>query len=69
MTYDQLIAHYGSQKAAGEALKAFGEKEGVTQPSVAEWKENGIPVQRQAQFEVLTGGKLKAERQGKRAAA
>lgn len=70
MTYDDLIQHYGTQKAAGEALKAFGEDEAVKQSSVAEWKEKGIPAPRQAQYEVLTDGALKADRaDAERAAA
>lgn len=62
MTYDDLINHYGTQKAAGEALGAFGAGEAVKQSSVAEWKEKGIPSPRQAQYEILTRGKLRAER-------
>jgi hypothetical protein len=62
MRYEDLIDHYGTQKAAGEALRAFGPKEAVKQSSVAEWKEKGIPAPRQAQYEILTKGKLKAER-------
>jgi hypothetical protein len=62
MTYDELIGHYKTQTAAGEALKAIDGK-GVTQASVAEWKERGeIPHPRQCQYEVLTRGKLKASR-------
>jgi hypothetical protein len=61
MTYDELIDYYGTQRAAGDALKELDHK-GVSQPSVAEWKDNGIPPPRQAQYEILTGGKLKAER-------
>lgn len=61
VTYDQLIAHYGTQKAAGDALKVF-DGIGVKQPSVAEWKEQGIPAPRQAQYELLTGGALRADR-------
>jgi hypothetical protein len=68
MTYEQLIAHYGTQKEAGLALKAFGEGEAVKQSSVAEWKEKGIPAPRQAQYEILTGGSLKADRAEARAA-
>lgn len=67
MTYDQLIAHYGTQKAAGEALKVF-DGVGVSQPSVAEWKEKGIPAPRQAQYQVLTDGDLRADRIEKAAA-
>lgn len=62
MTYEDLIRHYGTQKAAGEALGAFGPGEAVKQSSVAEWKEKGIPTPRQAQYELLTDGELKAER-------
>lgn len=62
MTYEELVGHYGTQKAAGEALAAFGPDEAVKQSSVAEWKEKGIPAPRQAQYEILTGGKLKADR-------
>lgn len=61
MNYDQLMARYGTQKAAGEALKVF-DGVGVSQPSVAEWKEKGIPDPRQAQYEILTEGELKADR-------
>lgn len=55
MTYADLIEHYGSQAAAARAL-------GIKPPSVAEWKESGIPLPRQAQYELLTRGKLKAQR-------
>lgn len=55
MTYVDLIAHYGTQRAAADAL-------GIKAPSVAEWKEKGIPLPRQAQYEILTDGALKAER-------
>lgn len=61
VTYEKLIAHYGTQKAAGEALKAF-DGVGVGQSSVAEWKEKGIPAPRQAQYEILTRGELLADR-------
>lgn len=55
MTYDELIAFYGTQKGAADAI-------GVTQPSVAEWKTGGIPLPRQAQYELDSDGKLVAER-------
>ena len=54
MTYDELIAHYGTQLAAAKAL-------GLKQPSVANWKA-GIPIGRQAQYELATNGALKADR-------
>lgn len=62
MTYEQLIEFYGTQKAAAEAL-------GLAQPSLSEWKEGGIPAPRQAQYELLTDGKLKADRPIRAAAA
>ena len=55
MTYADLIAHYGSQAAAARAI-------GIKPPSVAEWKDDGIPLPRQAQYELVTDGALKAER-------
>jgi len=55
MTFAQLIQHYGSQASAARAL-------GIKPPSVAEWKEDGIPLPRQAQYEIMTKGKLRAER-------
>jgi hypothetical protein len=61
VTYSDLIEHFRTQEAAGEALKAIDGK-GVKQPSVAEWKEKGIPLPRQAQYELVTDGKLKAAR-------
>jgi len=55
MTYEQLIDFYGTQKAAADALE-------LSQPSLSEWKKNGIPAPRQAQYELLTDGKLRADR-------
>ena len=55
MTYADLIKHFGSQ---GEIARAVG----LSQPSVWEWQHAGVPEVRQYQFEVLTKGKLKAER-------
>lgn len=62
MNYDDLINHYGSQRAAGEALKTL-EGRALAQSSVAEWKERGaIPHPRQAQYEIVSRGALKAKR-------
>jgi len=55
MDYAQLIKHFGSQAQAARAL-------GLKPPSVSEWKKTGIPLPRQAQYEILTRGKLKAAR-------
>ena len=54
MTYEQLLKHFGSQ---ADIARAFG----VTQPSVAEWKERGVPPLRQVQGERLTNNKLRAD--------
>lgn len=55
MTYDQLIAHYGSQAETARAL-------GLKQPSIAEWKQATIPYDRQCQIQINTGGRLLARR-------
>ena len=52
MKTSDVIAHYGSQAAAGEAI-------GVAQSAVAQWGESP-PELRQLQYEVLTGGALNA---------
>lgn len=54
MTYDQLLKHFGTQ---AEIARAFG----LTQPSVAEWAERGVPPLRQIQGEQLTNRKLRAD--------
>lgn len=54
MTFDELINFYGTQVRAGRAI-------GIGQSSVAEWKDKGIPAGRQAQYEILTQGALKAD--------
>lgn len=55
MTYQDLIAHFKTQTAAAKAA-------GVRQSSVALWKKRGaIPILRQAQIQLLTGGQLKAD--------
>jgi len=45
LTPKQLVRHYGSQRAAGEAL-------GVTQQAVSGWKKKGV-IPRQYQFIAL----------------
>lgn len=70
MTFDQLIDYYRTQSAAGAALGQLGEGngKGLAQGSVAEWKEKGVPGPRQAQYEILTRGRLRADRPRRRAA-
>lgn len=53
MKTQDAINHWGSQKAAADAL-------GLKQPSVAAWGEYP-PELRQLQIEAVTGGLLKAE--------
>ena len=59
MTFDELMDLYGTQTKAGDAL-------GVAQTTVADWKKFGIPLPRQYQIQVLTGGVLKADPTPKR---
>jgi hypothetical protein len=59
MTYDQLIEHYGSQIAASKALTALGME--ISQPSISDWKRNGIPYLRQLEIEHVTDRALVAD--------
>ncbi len=54
MRYADLSQVWSTQAEIAAAL-------GVTQPSVAEWKEKGIPWLRQLQIERVTAGALRAE--------
>lgn len=62
MTYQQVIKHFGSQAEAARKL-------GIRPPSVSDWQHGGIPLVRQYQIQVLTGGALKADMTQKRKAA
>lgn len=53
MNKADVIAHFGSQEAAAQAL-------GIKQPSVAAWTDYPPPL-RQLQIEAITNGALKAE--------
>lgn len=55
MELHQVVAYYGTQTKAAIAL-------GVTQGSISAWGRAGIPIPRQFQIEVMTGGALKATR-------
>jgi hypothetical protein len=68
MSYDDLVDFFHTQTAAGAALKPLRGKP-VAQSTVAGWKKDGIPEAVQAQYEVVTRGRLKADRPYKRAAA
>lgn len=59
MTPQQAISHFGSQSKLAAAL-------GLKQPSIAGWVTEGkIPEPRQYQIEIVSGGKLKADRADK----
>jgi hypothetical protein len=53
MKTSEVISHYGSQRAAAEALHE------CTQAAVAQWKDEPPPL-RQLEIENRTGGKLVA---------
>jgi hypothetical protein len=56
MNPKELIDHFGGIGATARALS-------VKAPSVSEWKAKGaVPIGRQFQAEVLTGGALRAVR-------
>jgi hypothetical protein len=55
MTYDDLIAHYGTQAQAAAAL-------GIDRQVVHGWsKRNSVPLDSQLQYEVATAGTLRAD--------
>jgi DNA-binding transcriptional regulator YdaS (Cro superfamily) len=54
MNYADLIKYFESQGAAARAL-------GISQPSVCDWQDKGIPLTRQLEIELLTKGKLRAD--------
>jgi len=55
MTYDQLIQHFGS---AAEAARVLGYEH---RQHVQKWKAGGIPREKQALIEIVTGGQLVAD--------
>lgn len=56
MTPNQLTRHYGNGNRAARAL-------GISRQAVRRWIAQGyVPETRQYQIEVLTGGKLRADR-------
>lgn len=55
MTYDDLIAHYGTPAAAAAARD-------LDRQIVFGWKLRGkIPLEQQVEYEVVTQGELKAD--------
>jgi len=54
MTYDDLIAHFGTEAKAAAAR-------GVPRQTVHRWKGRPVPLDQQVEFEVLTRGALLAD--------
>lgn len=54
MDMKQLKEHFGTQAAAAKAL-------GITFRAVSAWNRSGIPMGRQYQIQLVTGGILQAD--------
>jgi len=61
MTFQDLKDHFGTQSDIARALRTSAQV-------VSAWKKNGIPVGRQYEIQVLTGGKLRADQPDKASA-
>jgi hypothetical protein len=54
MNFQDLVTHYGSPQQISKAL-------GVSKQLVSYWKRAGVPLGRQYEIQVLTGGRLRAD--------
>ena len=54
MRFQELIDHFGSQQKVADGL-------GISKQLAAYWKRAGIPLGRQYEIQVLTGGKFRAD--------
>lgn len=54
MKFDDIITHFGTQEKTAAAL-------GINQSSVAAWKRSGVPLVRQYQIQVVSGGALQVQ--------
>jgi transcriptional repressor of cell division inhibition gene dicB len=54
MTFQELVDHFGSPRQVQEAL-------GISKQLASYWKRAGIPIGRQYEIQVLTGGKFRAD--------
>lgn len=54
MDMNDLRKHFGTQAAAAAAI-------GKSKQVVSAWNRNGIPLGRQYEIQVLTGGRLRAD--------
>ena len=59
MNYDQLIKQFGTQVKAADAI-------GVSQVAISQWRTKGIPLGRQYQLQIITGGALLADAPAKK---
>ena len=55
MKFTDLITHFKTQQKIADVI-------GIDQSAISQWKYAGIPIPRQYQIQVITNGKLKAER-------
>ena len=58
MTHDDIIKHYGGQREAMTALAQYG----IYRQIMDNWRRDGVPELRQFQLYVITGGKLKIDK-------
>ena len=68
MTYDDIIRHYGGKPLEhGLPLSREAQMElakyGIYRQLLKEWQRKGVPELRQFQLYVLTGGKLKIDKE------
>ena len=59
MTHDDIIKHYGGQREAMTALAQYG----IYRQIMDNWRRDGVPELRQFQLYVITGGKLKIDKE------
>lgn len=55
MTFIELIGHFGTVQKAAVAL-------GKSRPTIYDWRDKGIPDERQLEIQKMTKGALKADR-------
>jgi len=66
MKLTDIEKHFGSREAAGKALGDWRGKPPPTRAAFTTWKKQ-VPLGVQAEFQILTGGRLQVERpNGKR---
>ena len=54
MNLDELLEYWGTVGAVAKAL-------GASSSAVSEWRETGIPLGRQYQAQIASGGRLRAD--------